>query len=100
MTRSEFCTAIFEKYKSTGVTKQAAADWTNAIFDTLFEKIITDDVELRGFGFFRHRITAPRVGRNPRTGERIEIPSERRVVFIPNPALYEAVKNYKEEDAN
>lgn len=36
-----------------------------------------DEVEIRGLGSFRFRSRAPRKGRNPKTGERVEVPAKR-----------------------
>ena len=35
------------------------------------------EVEIRGFGSFRFRNRAPRVGRNPKTGEKVDVPPKR-----------------------
>ena len=47
-------------------------------------------VNLVGFGSFSVIDRAPRVARNPRTGEQVRIPSRRRVKFCPGQALKEA----------
>lgn len=36
-----------------------------------------EEVEIRGLGSFRFRLRAPRKGRNPKTGERVEVPAKR-----------------------
>ena len=36
-----------------------------------------EEVEIRGLGSFRFRSRAPRKGRNPKTGERVEVPAKR-----------------------
>lgn len=36
-----------------------------------------DEVEIRGFGSFRFRNRAPRKGRNPKTGEKVDVPPKR-----------------------
>jgi nucleoid DNA-binding protein len=46
-----------------------------------------DSVRLPGLGSLNVRLSAPRVGRNPRTGERIEIPATRRVRFSQSPEM-------------
>jgi integration host factor subunit beta len=50
------------------------------IVDTLFESVIgalkaDDKVEIRGFGSFRTRQRNSRIGRNPKTGERVDVPA-------------------------
>ncbi|MGB1077744.1 MAG: integration host factor subunit beta [Bdellovibrionales bacterium] len=46
----------------------------NTIFDEITEALVNGDrVELRGFGAFSVKERAPRVGRNPRTGESVNV---------------------------
>ncbi len=46
----------------------------NAILDEISEALANGDrVELRGFGAFSVKNRSARVGRNPRTGERVEV---------------------------
>ncbi|MBU0687175.1 MAG: HU family DNA-binding protein [Candidatus Margulisbacteria bacterium] len=49
-------------------------------------------VRLVGFGNFIIRTRASRVGRNPRTGEKIEIPSSKSPAFVPGINLKKAIK--------
>lgn len=44
------------------------------------------EVVLRGFGTFRAKMTKPVMGRNPKTGETIEIPPRLKVTFKPSKA--------------
>ena len=54
----------------------------NAIFETIAAGLARGErVELRGFGIFTVKEYAPRVGRNPRTGETVQIPAKRRPNF-------------------
>lgn len=58
------------------------------IVDTFFNQIIErlasgGRVELRGFGAFSTRERAPRKGRNPRTGESVDVPAKRAPYFKP-----------------
>ena len=74
------------------LTKQHAA----IIVDTLFGSIVEalrdgDKVELRGFGTFRLRRRGPHRGRNPRTGDRVDVPSKRVACFKPGKQLKESV---------
>jgi len=46
-----------------------------------------DRIELRGFGAFSVKERAPRVGRNPRTGESVEVPAKRLPAFKTGKAL-------------
>lgn len=53
-----------------------------------------EKVELRGFGSFRLRDREPRKGRNPRTGDKVEVPSKRVPYFKPGKALKNEINNY------
>ena len=48
-------------------------------------------IEIRGFGSFSVKRKAPRVGRNPRSGESVAIPEKRVTYFKPGMALREDV---------
>ena len=51
-----------------------AEDIVNAILDEITETLISGNrVELRGFGAFSVKCRQARIGRNPRTGEKVEI---------------------------
>ena len=55
-------------------------------------------VELRGFGAFSVKARDGRVGRNPRTGEAVQVPSKRVVHFKPGKALRHTVAGLADED--
>jgi integration host factor subunit beta len=66
------------------------------IVDTLFQSVIgalqtNDKVEIRGFGSFRTRQRKPRIGRNPKTGARVDVPAKRIPFFKPSKELRELV---------
>jgi integration host factor subunit beta len=52
-----------------------------------------DKIEIRGFGSFRTRQRQPRVGRNPKTGARVEVPAKRIPFFKPSKELKDLVNN-------
>lgn len=71
------------------------------IVDTLFESVITalksgDKIEIRGFGSFRTRQRKPRVGRNPKTGDRVEVPAKKIPFFKPSKELKDLVNTGSE----
>ena len=77
---------------ATGLTKKHA----EILVDTLVGSIIEalrhgEKVEIRGFGSFRLRQRAPRRGRNPRTGDRVDVPSKRVTYFKPGKELKELI---------
>jgi integration host factor subunit beta len=66
------------------------------IVDTLFESVIGalksgDKIEIRGFGSFRTRQRNARIGRNPKTGARVEVPAKRVPFFKPSKELRDMV---------
>ena len=74
------------------LTKTAAEKVLNAVLDSIREAIEKgESVRLAGFGSFDVVAAAPRTGRNPATGERIEIPARLRVRFTPSRSLRETV---------
>jgi integration host factor subunit beta len=63
-----------------------------AIFDSVVRALRAGDkVEIRGLGSFRTRQRRPRVGRNPKTGERVEVAAKRVPYFKPSKELKELV---------
>jgi integration host factor subunit beta len=67
-----------------------------AIVNTVFEEITATlsrggRVELRGFGAFTVKRRDPRQGRNPRTGEAVEVPGKAAPFFKPGKELREIV---------
>jgi integration host factor subunit beta len=66
------------------------------IVETIFESIVTslrsgDKIEIRGFGSFRTRQRKPRVGRNPKTGDRVDVPAKKIPFFKPSKELKDVV---------
>ena len=66
------------------------------IVETIFESIVkalraSDKIEIRGFGSFRTRQRNPRVGRNPKTGARVEVPSKKVPYFKPSKELKDLI---------
>lgn len=71
---------VDEVYDAVGVTKKEAADFVEAVFETMKETLEEgEEIKVSGFGKFEVRHKGERVGRNPRTGVEIMIP-ERRVL--------------------
>jgi len=68
--------------RSCGVSKKDAETMVNTFLECIIDALNRDEyVELRGFGTFRVRHRAPRKGRNPRTGEQVEVNGKRVPVF-------------------
>ena len=59
-----------------------------AIFDSIVRALRSGDkVEIRGFGSFHTRQRRARIGRNPKTGARVEVPQKKIPFFKPGKAL-------------
>ena len=66
------------------------------IVETIFESIVgalrsSDKIEIRGFGSFRTRQRQSRVGRNPKTGARVEVPPKKVPYFNPSKDLKDLI---------
>ena len=66
------------------------------IVDTIFDAVIGaikqgEKIEIRGFGSFRIRQRKPRLGRNPKTGAKVEVPAKRVPYFKPSKELRDLV---------
>ncbi len=90
MNKTELVNAIAEEAKLSKVDAKAALDATlKAITDAL---AADDKVALVGFGTFMVSEKSARVGINPSTKEKIQIPAKKVVKFKPGAELGEAVK--------
>lgn len=85
MTKAELVNRVS---KRTDLNKRDAEVMVQTVLDSIIESLQSGDkVELRGFGSFRLRERAPRVGRNPKTGEKVNVPSKRVPYFKPGKDL-------------
>jgi integration host factor subunit beta len=69
---------------------------SEVIVDTVFKAIIDalhrgEKIELRGFGSFRLRRREPRKGRNPKTGDKVDVPPKKVPYFKPGKELKELI---------
>jgi integration host factor subunit beta len=63
-----------------------------AIFDSVVRALRDGDkIEIRGFGSFRTRQRKARIGRNPKTGARVDVPAKRIPYFKPSKELKDLV---------
>jgi integration host factor subunit beta len=77
------------------VTELSRKD-SEVIVETIFESIIKalksgDKLEVRGFGSFRIRERKPRQGRNPKTGEKVNVPEKKVPYFKPSKELKDLI---------
>jgi len=76
----------------TGMTKKDVEKVVNAFFNTVEGALKADDkVQLIGFGTFEVRARQARKGRNPQTGEEINIPATKVPAFKAGKALKDAL---------
>lgn len=89
MNKSELIEAVAT---STGTTKSGAGQAVDAVFEAI-EKTLSrgDSVSLIGFGTFSVSNRMARTGRNPRTGESIQIAASRAAKFKSGKGLKEAI---------
>ncbi|HUS07301.1 MAG TPA: HU family DNA-binding protein [Bryobacteraceae bacterium] len=74
------------------MTRKDSEVIVEAIFDSIVRSLRAGDkIEIRGYGSFRTRQRQPRVGRNPKTGTRVEVPSKRIPYFKPSKELKDLV---------
>jgi integration host factor subunit beta len=71
---------------------------SETIVETIFDSIIGalqkgEKIEIRGFGSFRTRERRGRIGRNPKTGEKVEVPAKKIPFFKPSKELKDFVNN-------
>lgn len=89
MTKENFITEVAAK---ADISKKDATTAVKAFMETLTEALAADDkVTFVGFGTFEVKTRAARTGRNPRTGETMEIPATKIPHFKPGKSLKDAV---------
>jgi integration host factor subunit beta len=89
MNKSELIEAVAEKTK---ITKKRAEDVVNLIFDSMIEAMAKGDrIEIRGLGSFIVKEYGAYTGRNPRTGESIEVKPKKLPFFKVGKELRERV---------
>jgi integration host factor subunit beta len=73
-------------------TRKESEIIVEAIFDSVVNALREDDkIEIRGFGSFRTRQRQSRIGRNPKTGARVDVPAKRVPFFKPSKELKDLV---------
>ena len=80
--------------KTNGLTRIDAEVVLQTVLDSIVEALNSGEkVELRGFDSFRHRERNPRQGRNPKTGEKVQVPAKKVAYFTPGKALKELINS-------
>jgi integration host factor subunit beta len=89
MIKSELIKYVSEKV---GVTHEVAELAVNSIFDSMTEALVREEsIEIRGFGSFKVRHYKERKGRNPKTGQIIDVSPKKRPFFKVGKELKERV---------
>lgn len=89
MNKSELIDAAAE---SSGMTKADMQVALDSLLDTITDRVKQGEkVSITGFGNFELRERGARSGRNPQTGEKIEVAASRAPAFKPGKAFKEAV---------
>lgn len=91
MTKAEL---VEEVAGMTQLTKKHAEIIVNTVFGSIVESLREGaKIELRGFGSFRVRSRGSRLGRNPKTGDKVKVPAKRIPYFKPGKELKELLNN-------
>jgi integration host factor subunit beta len=91
MTRSELIDELFNQIKPLSLSDSELA--VKTIFEAIADALAKGHrVEVRGFGSFSVNRRAPRLGRNPKSGETVQIPEKKALHFKPGKSLREAIE--------
>ena len=83
---------VDEVIRVSNLSKKHAEIMVNTVFESIVEALQKEDkIELRGFGSFRVRHRRSRQGRNPKTGDRVDVPQKRIPYFKPGKELKELI---------
>ncbi len=75
MTKAELVEKVANQIN---LTKKQTEVIVNTVFQSITDSLMEgDEVELRGFGSFRIRERSARVGRNPKSGVKVEVPAKK-----------------------
>jgi nucleoid DNA-binding protein len=94
VTKKEIVKTISEEIGMTQLkTKEIVQKTFNAIVETLVEE---QRIELRNFGVFEVKKRAARKARNPRTGQRVDVPQKFVITFKPGKEMEEKVRELEQ----
>lgn len=90
MTKNELIEKVAKK---ANLTKRASADAVNTTFNLIRDGLVRGEkIVITGFGTFLIRSRAARRGRNPQTGETIQIPNKKTPGFASGKTLKRVIK--------
>ena len=79
---------VNEVYQKIGFSKKEAADLVELVFDSIKDELAQNNkVKISGFGNFLVNKKKPRIGRNPKTGQKLTISGRRAITFRPSQVL-------------
>lgn len=91
MTKAELVDKVS---KSMDISKKHTEIIVNMVIDSIISALQNGEkVELRGFGSFKIRHRKPRTGRNPKTGDKVDIPAKNIPFFKPGKELRDLVNS-------
>ena len=94
VTKKEIVKTISEEI---GLTQLKTKEIVQKTFDAIVETLVEDGrIELRNFGVFEVKKRAARKARNPRTGQRVDVPEKYVVTFKPGKEMEERVRKLTE----
>ncbi|MBI1314392.1 integration host factor subunit beta [bacterium] len=97
MTKKDIVKAISEQI---GMTQLKTKEIVQKTFDAIIDTLVREErIELRNFGVFEVKKRAARKARNPRTGDRVEVPEKYVVTFKPGKEMEERVKLLEQQKA-
>lgn len=83
-----------------GLTQLKTKEIVQKTFDAIVEALVKDGrIELRNFGVFEVKDRAARKARNPRTGDRVEVPEKKVVTFKPGKEMEERIRQLEHSKA-
>jgi integration host factor subunit beta len=89
MTKAEL---VEEVSRVTTLTKKHAEVIVDTVFQSIVEALhLVEKIELRGFGSFRLRRRESRKGRNPKTGDKVDVPPKQVPYFKPGKELKDLI---------
>ncbi|HBR21713.1 MAG TPA: integration host factor subunit beta [Nitrospiraceae bacterium] len=90
MTKSVLIEKVSEKVGS--LTRKQTEIVVDTVFDSIKDALIRGEkIEIRGFGNFKPKNRRPRKARNPKTGEKVDVPQKRVLHFKVGKALRESM---------
>jgi len=82
-----------------GLTQLKTKDIVQRTLDAIIQTLVSEGrIELRNFGVFEVKRRAPRKPRNPRTGDKVYVPSKNVVTFKPGKEMEELVRKMNPEN--